>query len=296
MRAKGSTEHWWKPQRMRSVMLDLEGQITLASHRAAELYGSERVDEMPEESVEFLPQKTTRGLENFHRTLKEGCTRDIEYTFIETMEAHLAGEVSASAIGDLSGMPRACRGIVSDITERKRAEEALRQQHDELRAIYDGMFEGLLIMDFETKRFVRVNSSLCRMLGYTEEELLSMSVMDIHPEERFPGSCRDSKHESMRRYRDDVDVPVLRKDGSIFYARYHGQPARLPWTPMHRCLLPRYHRTQARPGAIAERTSHPQTPAAIQRPRTADSSPTKSMTAWPSSWPGRSCSSRPSIT
>ena len=68
-----------------------------------------------------------------------------------------------------------------DVSEHKAAQEALRQNHDELRAIYDGMVEGLAIIDTETKRIVRVNSSLCRMLGYTEEELLSMSIMAIHP-------------------------------------------------------------------------------------------------------------------
>ena len=44
-----------------------------------------------------------------------------------------------------------------DITERKRAEEALRQSRDELQAIYEGMLEGLLILDSETKRIVEVN-------------------------------------------------------------------------------------------------------------------------------------------
>ena len=207
-------------------MLDLEGHITLASHRAAELYGSERVDEMlGRNPLEFFaPEDHERFLKNFHRTLKEGCTRDIEYTFIRKDGARFAGEVSASAIGDLSGMPRAAVGIVRDITERKRAEEALREQHDELRAIYEGMFNGLVILDFETKRIIRVNSSLCRMLGYTEEELLSMSVMDIHPTDEVPRIMQRIQARVDEGYREDVDVPVLRKDGSILYANVIGNP------------------------------------------------------------------------
>ena len=114
--------------------------------------------------------------------------------------------------------------VISDITERKRAEEALRQNHDELRAIYDGMFEGLLILDFETKRLIRVNSSLCRMLEYTEKELLSMSVMDIHPKDELPRITKIIQARVHEGYRDDVDVPVLRKDGSIFYANVMGNP------------------------------------------------------------------------
>ncbi len=71
--------------------------------------------------------------------------------------------------------------LIEDITARKQAEEALQQSHDELRAIYDGMFDGLLIVDVESKRYVKANASICRMLGYSEAELLSMSVRDIHP-------------------------------------------------------------------------------------------------------------------
>jgi PAS domain S-box-containing protein len=103
-------------------------------------------------------------------------------------------------------------------------EEALRQSHDELRAIYDGMFDGLLILDFETKRLVRANGAICRMLGYPEAELLSMSLRDLFPADdaaiilkrldayfrgEFPG------HRISR---------LVRKDGSIFYADSVGNP------------------------------------------------------------------------
>ena len=73
-----------------------------------------------------------------------------------------------------------------EIDERKQAEEALRQSHDELRAIYDGMVDGLLVTDIETLQFVRANASICRMLGYSETELRSLSVRDIHPAEALP--------------------------------------------------------------------------------------------------------------
>ncbi len=105
-----------------------------------------------------------------------------------------------------------------DTTERNRAEQALRQSHDELRAIYDGMVEGLVILDSETKRLVRVNSALCRMLGYTEEELLLMSIMDVHPTDDRAGNLQRIQARAEGRVEVDTDVPMLRKDGSVFYA------------------------------------------------------------------------------
>jgi PAS domain-containing protein len=74
--------------------------------------------------------------------------------------------------------PLRMSGFIDDIDGPKRAEEALRQSNDELQSICEGMADGLLIADVETKRFLRANAAFCTMLGYSEKELVSMSVSD----------------------------------------------------------------------------------------------------------------------
>jgi len=114
--------------------------------------------------------------------------------------------------------------LVQDITEQKKAQEALQQSHAQLQTIYDEMIEGLLITDIETKRFVRVNSSMCRMLGYPEEELLAAAIKDIHPPEEVPDDLQRFQTVAEGRRTINEDRPVLRKDGSIFYADITGRP------------------------------------------------------------------------
>ena len=139
---------------------------------------------------------------------------------------------------------RACRMVGShgDITDRKRAEEALRQSRDELRAIYDGMFDGLLMADIETKHFIGANAAMSRMLGYSETELLSLSVKDIHPQADLPFVVEQFEKLSEGKIQVSEDVPVLRKDGSVFLAVVTFQPGYSRWSPLHRRLLPRHYR------------------------------------------------------
>jgi len=71
-------------------------------------------------------------------------------------------------------------GIVQDITQRKRAEDALRQSEERYRHTLDDMLEGCQIVDFDW-RFVYVNAAAARQGHTTPETLLHRTMMDCYP-------------------------------------------------------------------------------------------------------------------
>jgi PAS domain S-box-containing protein len=107
----------------------------------------------------------------------------------------------------------------------------LRQSHDELQAIYEGMFDGLLIVDLQSMGIVWANVSICRMLGYSEAELCSMSILAIHPADEVPLALQRIQARVEGRLHGHVDIRLMRKDGSIVHVdvvsnrlTYNGRP------------------------------------------------------------------------
>lgn len=104
---------------------------------------------------------------------------------------------------------------IIDVTERQRAEEALRTSEAELRAVFERAGSGAAEVDVATGRFVRVNPGFCELTGRSEAELLTLTPADVtHPDDRerdmvaFAPMLRGDREEytSEKRY--------LRPDGS----------------------------------------------------------------------------------
>jgi PAS domain S-box-containing protein len=66
-----------------------------------------------------------------------------------------------------------------DVTERKQAEDALKEREEWFKEIFDGSRDAIFLVG-EDARFVEVNRSACELTGYSREELLSMSIPDLH--------------------------------------------------------------------------------------------------------------------
>ncbi|MCJ7766861.1 PAS domain S-box protein [Candidatus Bathyarchaeota archaeon] len=114
--------------------------------------------------------------------------------------------------------------FVSDITERKHMEDELRAKEERFRTIFEGATDGILLADPETGKFFMGNKMICQMLGYSLEELKDLGTMDIHPKEDLPYVLGEFKKQMTGEIKLTKDVPVKRRDGSIFYADINAAP------------------------------------------------------------------------
>jgi PAS domain S-box-containing protein len=106
-------------------------------------------------------------------------------------------------------------GTEQDVTERKRAEEALRESEAEFRAIFELGVVGQAQGDPQTGRLLRVNRKLCALLGYSEEELLGMNFFQItYPDDLHLDLDLFPRLVSGEIPDYSVDKRIVRKDGS----------------------------------------------------------------------------------
>jgi PAS domain S-box-containing protein len=128
---------------------------------------------------------------------------------------------------DDSGRPSHVEGAIYDITKHKRAEEALQESEERFRAIFDLAKDGIAVGDSRTKNVYFANRTFCEMLGYSHDEITRMGVMDFHPEEAIPYVVEQIDKTARKEIVTATDIPMKRKDGSVFYADVAGAPVKL---------------------------------------------------------------------
>lgn len=86
--------------------------------------------------------------------------------------------IKASPLHDQSGNVIGMIESIRDITERKLAEDRLKESEERFRATFEQAAVGIVHATLDGK-FIRVNQKFCDIVGYTQNELLDMSFMDI---------------------------------------------------------------------------------------------------------------------
>ena len=160
-------------------------------------------------STEILLAGIQKGLTEYRLKHKDGSD-----VYVETR-----GSIVMSR-----GKPVAIQAIARDITERKKAEAALKEAESKLRTIFDSAADGMLLAKISDRKFSTANKKMGQMLGYTEEELLQMRVDDIHPPESLPYVMDQFTKQVNQSITIARDIPVLRKNGSVFFADVSAAP------------------------------------------------------------------------
>src|SRR4030042_3388691 len=173
---------------------------------------------MPDDKMELLPR--VRSL------LKVKAYNDLMSNYRKELESEV--------IRRTEGLKHAMENLQQEIGKRKRSEESLRESEEKFRTIFDTASDGILIADAITKKFLHGNTAICSMLGYTKEEIESLTINDIHPPKEISHVIDEFEKQAKGEKVLAEDLPVLRKDGSIFYADIGSSPAIIGGVP---CLL-----------------------------------------------------------
>ncbi|HKX41123.1 MAG TPA: PAS domain S-box protein, partial [Burkholderiaceae bacterium] len=126
---------------------------------------------------------------------------------------------SGSSLFDLDGQPNSILVVGTDITERKRAEEALRRSEEHLRLIIENAVEYAIFATDRERRITTWSAGARRLLGYAEDEVLGQRFDIIFTDEdRAAGVPKGETVRAEREGRAGDDGFRLRKNGERFWA------------------------------------------------------------------------------
>lgn len=147
----------------------------LFGYEPEELIGTKAFDQMHPEDVKRVIAITQEAVRTGSSRMGQyrHLRKDGQYVWVETVGKVIKNKET----GDIEDI--IC--VVRDITERKRAEEALRTSEKRFRAVVDQAADAFFIHNTRGQ-IVDVNEKACQSLGYTREELLSKTIAEIDPE------------------------------------------------------------------------------------------------------------------
>lgn len=199
---------------------DTEARYVMVNSAFEKLFGITSADVLGMKyGIDFGTRESGKEIaENDFAVLKTKATMNVEETVV-TPDGHRVFMCTRSPLYDSEGNLKGIIGIAKDISERKKAEENLRKSEKDYRDLIRFAPTGIYEIDYKTKKFTFVNDSMCQLLGYSREELLDMSVLDImDPASRnllLERIIKASKGETLSQ---NVTYRIYRKDGTEIHA------------------------------------------------------------------------------
>src|SRR3954470_11425347 len=195
------------------IVVDLDGKIRVANRAASMMLG------YPDAA---LIGKHIRSIV----APEENLTTGQLLHSLGVLEQNMAWRTAAGAridvlatssfVRDDSSNPVGIVYAATDVTERRRAEQALRESEHRYRTLFEGNPLPMWVYDYETLSFIAVNEAAVQHYGYSKDEFLSMTIEDIRPPQEIR-SLRDAL--DARRDRNAPRIVKHRKrNGQVFDA------------------------------------------------------------------------------
>ena len=152
--------------------VDLAGNLTFFNDSVIRILGYSRDELMGVNNPMYTdPESSKKLYQAFNKVYRTGePAKEFNWEIIRKDGTKRIGEVSISLIKDSEGKPIGFRGIARDITERKRAEEALHTEKQRFQCLSENAPSGMVMVD-KDGTFDYVNSKFKELFGYDLNEV-----------------------------------------------------------------------------------------------------------------------------
>jgi len=183
--------------------------------RMAQMLGYSEGEIVGRSLYEFLDKDVIEQAKDFLVQFKRGIIGRFDYAFPRKDGTHVYTSIVASNITDDEGQLVGTLALVSDTTERKQTEEALKESEERYRAIVTHSPIGIATSDVN-KHFLSANNAFCRILGYEENELRKLTFRDItYPEDARESIKKMEELEAGRISSFTLEKRYVKKDRSL---------------------------------------------------------------------------------
>jgi len=208
-----TTSDWiWK--------VNSKGIYTYSSPKVLEILGYEPGEVIGKTPVDLMPPDEAKRISNIFNDIVKlrKPFNSLENTCLHKNGYPVVLETSGVPILDAEGAFLGYRGIDRDITNRKKAEEALRENEELLRDLYENAPNAYFSVGIDG-RIQRCNQRAGELLGYSTEELVNKSVLEIYADTPYG---KEKAIEILQRFRSgeyvlDEELQMQKADGTLIW-------------------------------------------------------------------------------
>ncbi|MFX1519406.1 MAG: PAS domain S-box protein [Promethearchaeota archaeon] len=198
--------------------VDMEFNVIFTNRTGLETFGytQEELDKGLNALQIIAPEDHKRLKENFAKGLRGEYTGINEYWSQKKDGSKFPIILHGMLKRDDDGNPVGIIGIIIDITDRKRAEIALKDSEERYRGLYESSRDGIASANMEGN-FIECNQAFADMLGYTKQELYSLTYWDLAPKKWHDLTAKIHAEQVFTRgYSDEYEKEYIKRDGTIF--------------------------------------------------------------------------------
>jgi PAS domain S-box-containing protein len=199
------------------VIADLDAKIIDVNEVTLEMYGTkDKRDLIGKSSFDLIaPEDREKALADMKEVLEKGYIKDREYNIIVMDGSKTPVEMNTAIMKDADGRPIGFVGISRDITERKKAEDALKKSENKSRLLLENLPQKIFFKD-RNSVYISCNKNYARDLKINPDQITGKTDYDFYPKQLAEKYREDDRRIIGSGKTEDIEEKYVQNGHKVF--------------------------------------------------------------------------------